>query len=121
MAWLMMRVSIATLLTNFHLDLDPNVDCKAYWDRSEGQMKHRLRAKLTPIVTELERAEEGFISQADPGSRKFAANMELSTPTDTSTNTVVLPELFVSWASVSLRLHPNYLTVSKAADQWFKE
>jgi hypothetical protein len=117
MAWLMMRVSIAMLLTKFHLDLDPTVNCTAYWDRTEGQMKHRLKARFTPIVSKLGKGGASLISQADPRNQNLAIIKELSTQTET----VPLPDLFVSWASVPLKLNPNYPTVSKAADQWFKE
>jgi len=117
MAWHMMRVSIASLLTNFRLDLDPAVDCTAYWDRTEGQMKNRLKTRLTPNVSKCEKLGASLISQADPGNYNLAPAGELSTETDT----VPLPDLFVSWASVTLKLNPNYPTVSKAADQWFKE
>ncbi|KAH8651929.1 terpene synthase metal binding domain protein [Tricladium varicosporioides] len=35
--------------------------------------------------------------------------------------TVILPDLFVSWASTPIRLNPNYSVVVPEAELWFKE
>jgi hypothetical protein len=36
-------------------------------------------------------------------------------------DTVILPDLFVSWASTPIKLNPNYAVVAPEAENWFKE
>ncbi len=122
----MIRVVVASLVSNFNISPDPTVNITEYWDRFSVQLKRPLKVKLTPIVySQLANSAGGeqqtrgahSIPQKANGNDRLVETRE----TSDQPNTVLVPDLLVSWASLPPMPNKNYLTVNKKADQWFQE
>jgi RNAse (barnase) inhibitor barstar len=123
---LMMRVVVASLITNFEIAPKPGVDMTAYWDRYSAMLKRPLEVKLTPIsrsqpsseTTVLKRhREEIALSPQSIGSNSLTRSNGIVE----HANVAFLPDLFVSWASLPMKSNSNLGTAGKQADEWFEE
>ena len=126
LAMLMMRVVVANLITNFDITPNSGADMLAYWDRYSSMLKRPLEVNLVPIS--FSKVSKNNTKQME--TRKVISIVRKSTEINSSNgssevppyeNTLLLPDLFVSWASIPLRLNPNLGNAEEEAEEWFKE
>lgn len=89
---------LAAVFSNFELTLHETDDETMDWrDQTLMVNKSHIKAFVKPI------------------------HIPTSITPQVEEDTVILPDLFVSWASAPIVLNPNYDIVAPQAETWFKE
>lgn len=111
-AMLSIASTIAALFTNFEFSLHETDDQTMEWqDQTLMINKKNLKVFVKPLPPSKVPSDDDIASKLEKG-------ISLS-PVVPDADSVILPDLFVSWAATPVKLNPHYKTIAPQAEEWF--
>jgi hypothetical protein len=112
---------VAAVVSNFELALyKTNEETMDWRDQTLLVNRSHIMAFVRPIDLPSPQTQNGSHTMTSAASGRASSDMNVSVLLE-DPDTVILPDLFVSWASTPIKLNPNYSVVAREAEIWFKE
>ncbi|KAN0103506.1 Cytochrome P450 [Hyaloscypha variabilis] len=112
---------VAAVVSNFELALhETNEETMDWRDQTLLVNRSHIMAFVRPIDLPSPQTQKGSDTMTSAASGRASSDMNVPVLLE-DPDTVILPDLFVSWASTPIKLNPNYSVVAREAEIWFKE
>lgn len=112
---------VAAVVSNFELAFyETNEETMDWRDQTLLVNRSHIMAFVRPIDLPSPKTQKGSCTMTSATSGRASSDMNVPVLLD-DPDTVILPDLFISWASTPIKLNPNYSVVAREAEIWFKE